>query len=78
MSSQTWGSKLHRKEKGLTTPQSRNISVSERPHRPAFWPYYAAEQIVRDRGSGLFGETATRALLHTVSMFPIGFFLFGS
>lgn len=46
--------------------------VSPRPHRPAMMPYHAMERVVRDAGRGLFDRDAVRALLRTLSLFPIG------
>jgi HD-GYP domain-containing protein (c-di-GMP phosphodiesterase class II) len=44
--------------------------VSPRPHRPALMPYYATENVLHQRG--LFDAHVVRALLHTVSLFPLG------
>lgn len=49
--------------------------VSERPHRPAMLPYYAVAKMLADVRDGLFDATVVRALLHTISLFPIGSFV---
>lgn len=49
--------------------------TSDRPHRPALMPYHAMEIILRGVKDGLFDPVAVRALLKTVSLFPIGSFV---
>ncbi|MEX0700923.1 MAG: HD domain-containing phosphohydrolase [Planctomycetales bacterium] len=46
--------------------------VSPRPHRAGLMPYRAMEQIIQGTHKGLYDPEVTRALLHTVSLFPIG------
>ena len=46
--------------------------VSPRAHRPAMMPYHAMEKVLRDANRGLFDCSVVRALLRTVSLFPIG------
>ncbi|QDT39633.1 Cyclic di-GMP phosphodiesterase response regulator RpfG [Stratiformator vulcanicus] len=46
--------------------------ASPRPHRPAMLPYKAVEKILQDTRAGLFDPSAVRALLRTVSLFPLG------
>lgn len=46
--------------------------VSQRPYRAAMLPYTAMELLIRSSRSGLFDPLVVRALLQTVSMFPIG------
>jgi HD-GYP domain-containing protein (c-di-GMP phosphodiesterase class II) len=46
--------------------------LSSRPHRSPMIPYYAVEKIVFDAKNGLFDPDVVRALLKTVSLFPIG------
>ncbi len=46
--------------------------VSPRTHRPAVLPYVAMEYLLRGAKVRLFEPMAVRALLHTVSLFPIG------
>ncbi|MBS0207482.1 MAG: HD domain-containing protein [Planctomycetes bacterium] len=49
--------------------------VSSRPHRPGLMPYFAIERLLRDTRQGLFDPAVVRALLHTVSLFPLGSFV---
>ncbi|MEX0714986.1 MAG: HD domain-containing phosphohydrolase [Planctomycetaceae bacterium] len=46
--------------------------VSPRPHRPGLMPYHAMERIIQGTHQGLYDAEVARALLHTVSLFPIG------
>ncbi|WP_166830984.1 HD-GYP domain-containing protein [Thalassoroseus pseudoceratinae] len=45
---------------------------SPRPHRPAFTPYRAIEQLIADTRRGLFDPRAIRGLLQVVCLFPLG------
>ena len=49
--------------------------VSPRPHRPALMPYYAMEHLLYEVKNGTFEGKAVRALLKTISLFPIGSYL---
>ncbi len=49
--------------------------VSPRRHRPALMPYYAVEHIIYGVKNGQFDSSVVRALLKTVSLFPIGSYL---
>lgn len=49
--------------------------ISPRPHRPGLVPYHAIRKITADTEQGLFDKEAFRALLDTVSIFPIGSFV---
>jgi HD-GYP domain-containing protein (c-di-GMP phosphodiesterase class II) len=46
--------------------------VSPRPHRPGMIPYYAIEHLLYGAQEGAFDPAVVRALLHTVSLFPLG------
>ncbi len=46
--------------------------ISPRPHRPGMLPYCAMEQVLRGVREGLFDPAVARALLETVSLFPVG------
>ncbi len=46
--------------------------VSHREHRPALMPYYAMLHLLHGVKEGHFESNAVRALLETVSLFPIG------
>ena len=49
--------------------------VSPRPHRPGLVPYHAIKKIMDDTQRGVFDKEAFRALLDTVSVFPVGSFV---
>jgi HD-GYP domain-containing protein (c-di-GMP phosphodiesterase class II) len=49
--------------------------VSPRPYRPSMIPYYAMETMLKLSRRGLFGRRSVRALLETVSLFPLGSFV---
>lgn len=49
--------------------------TSPRPHRPAIWPYFAVVEILEQSNAGLLDKDCVRALLETVSMFPLGSFV---
>jgi len=46
--------------------------ISPRPYRPPYVPYHAIEEIIRATRSHQFDPDVVRALLRTVSLFPIG------
>jgi HD-GYP domain-containing protein (c-di-GMP phosphodiesterase class II) len=46
--------------------------ISPRPHRPGMMPYYAVEHLLHAANGGQFDADVVRALLHAVSLFPIG------
>ena len=46
--------------------------VSPRPYRAGLLHYHAMEQILHGARKGLYDTSVVRALLHTVSLFPIG------
>jgi hypothetical protein len=49
--------------------------VSPRPYRPSVIPYYAMETMLKLARRGLFDHRFVRALLETVSLFPLGSFV---
>ena len=49
--------------------------VSPRPYRPSMIPYCAMETMLKLSRRGLFGRRFVRALLETVSLFPLGSFV---
>jgi HD-GYP domain-containing protein (c-di-GMP phosphodiesterase class II) len=49
--------------------------VSPRRHRPALMPYYAVEHIIYGVKNGQFDSSVVRALLKSISLFPIGSYL---
>lgn len=46
--------------------------TSDRPHRDAYLPYFAVEQILEQTKKGKFDPRVIRGLLQTVSLFPLG------
>ena len=46
--------------------------ISPRPYRQPLLPYQAMEHLIRAAGGGSFDSNAVRALLRTVSLYPIG------
>jgi HD-GYP domain-containing protein (c-di-GMP phosphodiesterase class II) len=46
--------------------------ISPRSYRPAVLPYFAMEHMLRGVKQGKFDAQSVRALLHTLSLFPIG------
>lgn len=49
--------------------------TSPRPHRPAIWPYFAIVELLEQVDAGRLDGDCVRALLDTVSMFPLGSFV---
>lgn len=49
--------------------------VTPRPHRPGLIPYYALELLIRSARQGLYDPAAVKALVQTVSLFPIGSYI---
>jgi HD-GYP domain-containing protein (c-di-GMP phosphodiesterase class II) len=46
--------------------------VARRPYRPGLLPYHAMVKMLQDVGHGLYDAQIVRALLNTVTLFPIG------
>lgn len=66
------GNQIHFLSKVAAVADVYVALVSPRPHRAAVMPYHAMERVLRDAGRGLFDRDAVRALLRTLSLFPIG------
>lgn len=64
--------KIHPLAKIASVADAYVALVSKRPHRPAMLPYHAMAKILEDVKAGLYDPSVVRALLHTVSLFPIG------
>ena len=69
------GDSIHQAAKVAAVADVYVALVSARPHRPALMPYYAVEHLLYGVKSGEFDGAAVRALLKTVSLFPIGSYL---
>jgi HD-GYP domain-containing protein (c-di-GMP phosphodiesterase class II) len=63
---------IHRLSKIAAVADVFVALVSPRPYRPALLPYHAVEQILHGARQGQFDQSVVRALLNTVSLFPIG------
>jgi HD-GYP domain-containing protein (c-di-GMP phosphodiesterase class II) len=69
------GGQIHPLAKIAMVADAYVALVSERPHRPALLPYHAIAKMLTDVRDGLFDATVVRALVHTISLFPIGSFV---
>lgn len=69
------GSQIHFLSKLAGIADAYIALVSPRPHRPGMLPYKAVEWMLAGVNSGLFDPVAMRALLQTISLFPIGSFV---
>ncbi len=49
--------------------------VSPRPHRPGLQPYHAVKVLLAEVQEGMFDPSSVRALLQTISLFPLGSFV---
>lgn len=49
--------------------------ISPRPYRPAMLAHFAMVEMVRGARNGMFDPEVIRALLHTLSLYPIGSFI---
>jgi HD-GYP domain-containing protein (c-di-GMP phosphodiesterase class II) len=69
---QRLGPQIHPLARIAAVADSYLAVVSPRSHRAAIEPYRAIETLLHDTQQGLFDPSVVRALLHTVSLFPIG------
>ncbi len=67
--------KIHPLAKIASVADAYVALVSPRPHRPAMLPYHAIVKMLADVKAGLFDSSVVRALLHSISLFPIGSFV---
>ncbi|QDT63274.1 HD-GYP domain-containing protein [Calycomorphotria hydatis] len=65
-------SQIHFLSKIAAVADVMTALVSPRPHRPGLLPYKAVEHILQQTRAGKFDPMATRALLRTTSLFPLG------
>ena len=63
---------IHRLSKIAAVADVFVALVSPRPYRAGMLPYQAINQILQDTNKGQFDQSVVRALLNTVSLFPIG------
>lgn len=66
------GNQIHTLARIAAVADTYLALVSPRPFRDALEPYQAVEKLLFSTRQGLFDASAVRALIHTVSMFPIG------
>ncbi|HUQ72088.1 MAG TPA: HD domain-containing phosphohydrolase [Planctomycetaceae bacterium] len=66
------GNQIHLLARIAAVADTHLALVSPRPFRPALEPYQAIEKLLFSTRQGLFDPSVVRALIHTVSLFPIG------
>ncbi|MDZ4685154.1 MAG: HD domain-containing phosphohydrolase [Planctomycetaceae bacterium] len=66
------GNQIHPLARIAAVADTHLAIVSPRPYRPALEPYQAIEKLLFSTRQGLFDPSVVRALIHTVSLFPIG------
>ena len=59
----------------LSVADTYTALTTNRPQRPALMPYYAMECLIRQGQTGDIDSDVVRALLHVLSLFPIGSFV---
>ena len=69
------GDQIHELAKIAAVADVYVALVSPRPHRPALMPHHALRHILYGVKSGVFDRRAVRALVKTISLFPIGSYL---
>ena len=63
---------VHEFAKIASLADAYTAMTADRPHRPALTPYLAVKTILADGARNRYDRTLVRALLDTVSLFPIG------
>ncbi len=66
------GRHIHKYAEIVSLADVYSAMTRERPHRPHVSPYQAAKRILADVGEEKFDRELVRALLDTLSLFPIG------
>jgi HD-GYP domain-containing protein (c-di-GMP phosphodiesterase class II) len=66
---------IHALAKIAAVADAYTALVSPRPHRPGLQPYHAVRTILKEVTEGLYDPAAVRALLRTLSLFPLGSFV---
>jgi len=66
------GNQIHLLARVAAVADTYLALVSPRPFRPELEPYQAIEKLLFSTRQGLFDPSVVRALIHTVSLFPIG------
>ena len=66
------GQQIHELAKVAAVADAFVALVSPRPHRKSLLPYHAMAKLLKDVKSGHYDARVVRALLKTVSLFPLG------
>lgn len=66
------GSQIHPLARIAAVADTYLALISPRPHRPGLSPYQAVEKLLLSARQGQFDPGVIRALLQTISLFPIG------
>jgi HD-GYP domain-containing protein (c-di-GMP phosphodiesterase class II) len=69
---QRGGNQIHPLARIAAVADTYLALVSPRPYRPPLEAYQAVEKLLFSTRQGLFDASVVRALIHTVSLFPIG------
>jgi len=69
------GAQIHGYAKIVAAADAYSAMTHPRPHRPAILPYEAAKTILVEGSLSKFDISIIRALLDTISLFPIGSFV---
>ena len=64
--------RIHRQSGAIAVADVYDALLAARPHRPAMLPYRAMETVLRLVREGKLDGQAVRALLDTLSLFPVG------
>lgn len=67
-----FGAQIHPLAKIAGVADAFTALVSRRPYRAGMLPYHALVKMLQDVGQGLYDAQIVRALLNTVSLFPLG------
>jgi HD-GYP domain-containing protein (c-di-GMP phosphodiesterase class II) len=66
---------IHALAKIAAVADAYTALVSPRPHRPGLQPYHAVRFLLKNVSEGLYDPAVVRALLRTISLFPLGSFV---
>ncbi|MBA4030091.1 MAG: hypothetical protein C0478_04245 [Planctomyces sp.] len=69
---QRMGNQIHPLSRIAAVADTYLALISPRPHRAGISPYAAIEHLLEGTRGGQFDSQAVRALLHLVSLFPVG------
>ncbi len=66
------GNQIHPLSRIAAVADTYLALISPRPHRPGISPYAAIEHLLEGTRAGHFDSLSVRALLHLISLFPVG------